>query len=109
MTPPFVSALRTRAEPVRVNATNGDGGWTVRVQCAEVWDAVKVETTPESVVRDVKRAAMAILMPDADAIEQYVVKLRGFVVGDESVSLQRAGATNGSTLLITSIRRRPVR
>ena len=109
MTPPFVASLRTRAEPVRVNAPFGDGQWTVRVQCAEVWDAVKVETTPESVVRDVKRAAMAILMPDADAIEQYVVKLRGFVVADESVSLQRAGAMNGSTLLVTSIRRRPVR
>lgn len=109
MTVPFVTTLRTRTDPVRIGGVNDDDRWTVRVQSAEAWDAVKVEAAPGTLVRDVKRAAMAVLMPDVDATEHFVVKLRGFAITDENMSLRRVGAMNGSTLLVTSIRRRPVR
>jgi hypothetical protein len=46
--------------------------------------------------------------PDEDASE-YVIKLRGFEVLDENVSLADAGARNGSIFLLTHRRRRPVR
>ncbi len=109
MTVPFVTALRTRTDPVRVGDMNDADRWTLRVQSAEAWDAVKVEAAPSALVRDVKRAAMAVLMPDIDATEHFVVKLRGFAIADENISLRGVGAMNGSTLLVTSIRRRPVR
>lgn len=108
MTVPFVTALRTQRDAVRVGDMSDDL-WTLRVQSAEAWDAVKVEAAPSALVRDVKRAAMAVLMPDVDATEHFVVKLRGFAITDETMSLRGVGAMNGSTLLVMSIRRRAVR
>ena len=40
---------------------------------------------------------------------QFVVKLNGFEVLDENVSVADSGATNGSTFLVSYRRRRPVR
>lgn len=104
-----MSALRTRPEAVRVAGDGGLAPWTLRVQCAEAWDAVRVEVSPTAHVRDVKRAAMAALMPDVTSIDEYVVKLRGYEVHDETQSLEGIGATDGSTLLVIARRRRPVR
>ena len=109
MTVPFVTTLRTRPDAVRIGDMHVHDRWTLRVQSAEAWDAVKVEAAPDTLVCEVKRAAMAVLMPDVDATEHFVVKLRGFAITDENVSLRSVGAMNGSTLLVTSIRRRPVR
>jgi hypothetical protein len=79
------------------------------VQAAEVWDAVRVEVTPETPVRDVKQAAMALLLPDVEQIDSYLVKLHGAEVSNEAQSLQAAGARDASTLFVTARRRRPVR
>jgi hypothetical protein len=100
-----------RSQPVAVRLVDGDHqpAWTVRVQCAEAWDAVRVELTPSTRVLDVKRAAMSVLMPDVDDIGEHVVKLNGFEIIDERQSLEAAGALDGSTLLIMSRRRRAVR
>ncbi len=104
----FVNTLRTR--PDGVDLVQRDGAhWTVRVQCAEAWDAVRVVVAPETSVADVKRAAMAALLPDVDNRDEYVVKLHGFEVSREDVSIQAADAREGSTLLIMSRRRRAVR
>jgi hypothetical protein len=48
-------------------------------------------------------------MSDAEHPEDFVIKLRGWELLDESQSLAAAGAGNGSTFLVTSRRRRPVR
>ena len=109
MTERFVNELRTRASAIRLVGSNASTEWTVRVQGAEVFDAVKLIVSPDTPVRDVKQAAMAELLPDVDAIDLYVVKLRGIEVHDENVSLIDAGATDGSILLVMSRRRRPVR
>ena len=105
----FVTTLRARSIPIRLVAEGATSVWTVRVQGAEVWDAVRVEVLPATLVREVKQAAMAELMPDVDALDGYVVKLGGFEVTNESASVQAAGATDGSTFLIMARRRRPVR
>lgn len=105
----FVTALRTRPTAVRLASEQAASIWTLRAQCAEAWDAVKVEVVADTRVRDVKQAAMSQLMPDVDDVDAYVVKLNGFEVMDESVSVQVAGAQDGSTFLIMSRRRRPVR
>ncbi len=105
----FVNSLRARDEAIQLAPDGAAGVWTIRVQGAEVLDAVRVVVLPTTPVRDVKQAAMTALMPDVDAIDGYVVKLRGIEVTNESASLESAGALDGSTLLVMSRRRRPVR
>lgn len=105
----FVTELRARPGSVSLASETAPVTWTIRVQVAEAWDMVRVDVTPETSVRDVKHATMATLMPDVDAVTEYVVKLRGFEIHDEAESVQSAGAMDGSTLLIMSRRRRPVR
>jgi hypothetical protein len=51
-----------------------------------------------------------MLVPsDAEMAEDYVMKLAGWEVLDENLSLSAAGARSGSIFLLTSRRRRPVR
>ena len=105
----FVTSLRTRPRTLQLAREDATDAWTVRIQSAEAWDAVRMDVLPSSPVRDVKQAAMAELLPDVEDIGEYVVKLRGFEVSNEDRSLQSVGALDGSTLLIMSRRRRPVR
>ena len=55
----FVNSLRVRPEIIRLANEQAPLVWTVRVQAAEVWDAVRIEATPGTRVCDVKQAAMA--------------------------------------------------
>ncbi len=105
----FSTTLRTRDEAVQLASASAPTVWTLRVQCAEAWDAVRIDVVPETRVRDVKQAAMAVLMPDVDDLDGYVVKFNGVEVRDEMASVQMAAATDGSIFLVTSRRRRPVR
>lgn len=59
-------------------------------------------------MRSVKLCALEELYPEAAAADEFVVKLHGFEVLDEDVSLAEAGVKNGSILLIADRRRRPV-
>ena len=107
MTAPFVTQLRARPEAIRLG-TAGAPVITLRVQVPEVWDTVRVDAAPDTTVLTVKERALETLMSGADQAE-YVTKLLGFEVLDETASLEAAGVVNGSTLLVTSRRRRPVR
>jgi hypothetical protein len=104
---PFVAQLRARPEAIRLGTT-GAPVITVRVQVPEVWDTVRVDAPPDTPVLTLKERALETLMIGADPAE-FVTKLRGFEVLDETASLSAAGVLNGSTLLVTSRRRRPVR
>lgn len=104
-----VSSLRRRPRVVRLtHGAPGDDVVTLRAQVAEVWDAVGIEAPTTATVLEVKRRALAELMPDETNTHEFVVKVRGYEVLDESVSLAAAGVRDGSTLLIASRRRRPV-
>jgi hypothetical protein len=104
---PFVAQLRARPEAIRLG-TAGDPVVTVRVQVPEVWDTVRIDAPPDTPVLDLKQRALETLVPGAETAD-WVTKLRGFEVLDESASLSATGAVNGSTFLVTSRRRRPVR
>jgi hypothetical protein len=80
----------------------------VRVEVPEVWDVVRIDAPPSEPVLAVKVAALAALEPRGDQAA-YVIKLRGFEVLDESLSLAACGAIDGSIFLLTHRRRRPVR
>ena len=104
---PFVSELRTRDGALRIGS--GAPTMTLRVEAPEVWDAVIIETNPSSLVSDLKRAAVTALLGAKANPDEFVLKLRGFEVLNEDVSLAEAGAIEGSIFLVTYRRRRPVR
>ena len=106
---PFSAQLRTRPGVVTLGAPGAAERWTVRVQLSEAWDAVRVSVPPTESVRACKLAALKALQPDARYHEDYVVKLRGVAVADESASLADVGAADGSIFLVMHRRRRPVR
>ena len=107
MTAPFVWSVRSRPEVITVGSVDGRV-LNVRVEIPEVWDVVRIAAAPEATVRAVKDAALAVVIPEADA-DGYVMKLRGYEVLDEGQTLAEAGALDGSIFLLSYRRRRPVR
>ena len=107
MSSAFANQLRARST-VRLGGA-GQESITVRVQMAEVWDAVRVQAPPTEPLLAVKVAALEALYPQGEFHEDFVMKLRGFEVLDENASLAEAGAADGSTFLLAHRRRRPVR
>ena len=107
MSVPFVSTLRTSGITIPVGPA-GTSPLTIRVEVPERWDVALLSAAPTASVSEVKRAALTALSPEDDPGE-YVIKLRGFEVLDENVTLADAGARNGSIFLLTHRRRRPVR
>ena len=107
MSAPFASQMRTR-ETIRL-AGDGQGAITVRVPMPESWDALRFDVSPTDDVRSLKMATLERLAPDAQFPESYVMKLRGWEILDERATLTDVGAVSGSTFLLTSRRRRPVR
>lgn len=105
---PFVAEVRSRPGVVRLG-TGAEPVITVRVQVPEVWDTVRIDAPATTPVAVVKQRALETLLPDEPHPEDFVIKLRGWEVLDESMSLEAAGAINGSIFLVTSRRRRPVR
>ena len=108
MTIPFVSELRTSDDTIVIGG--GDGGvMHVRVQAAELWDALRVAAPESASIAAVKCAALEKFFPDGVALGDFVVKLRGFEILNENESLAASGVRNGSTLLLSRRRRRPVK
>ncbi|HUQ83598.1 MAG TPA: hypothetical protein VM076_20770 [Gemmatimonadaceae bacterium] len=108
MTTPLVAQFRSRPGVVRI-ARDGQPFVTIRVQVPEVWDVVRIETPATEPVATIKAQALAALYPEAESTDAFVLKLNGWEVLDESVSVADSGARNGSTFLLTHRRRRPVR
>ena len=105
---PVVTSLRVRPGTIRL-WQDRQRYIAIRVEMPEVWDTVRIEAPPTAAVLTVKNQALAALYPEgADAIE-FVIKLNGFEMRDEGASLADAGATDGSTFLLTFRRRRPVK
>jgi hypothetical protein len=103
----FVPALRARREPIVLGEASG-AVLRIRAQVLEAWDAVRIDANAAEPVRAVKLRALEELYPETYAADEYVVKLHGFEILDENVSLADAGVKDGSILLIADRRRRPV-
>lgn len=110
MNAPFVANLRSRAETINLAPSDAADAITIRVEMPEVWDVVRIVVLPSDSVLEVKQRALEALYPEGTAVpDELVLKLRGWVVLDEFQSLADAGVINGSILLLTYRRRRPVR
>ena len=108
MSEPFVTTLRARYTTIQL-APPGADAITIRVEMPEVWDVVRIVVAPSEPVLTVKARALEALFPEAELHEDFVLKLRGWEILDEAASLADAGALDGSILLLTHRRRRPVR
>ncbi|HEY4303961.1 MAG TPA: hypothetical protein VGM82_05820 [Gemmatimonadaceae bacterium] len=108
MNAPFVTNLRARKGTLRL-APEGEKTITVRVEMPDVWDVVRVEVLPGDQVLELKKYALDALYPEYNVMDDFIVKLRGWEILDETQSLANAGVVDGSILLVTFRRRRPVR
>lgn len=108
MTTPFVTQLRRRKTPIRL-APEGAPAIDIRIEMPEVWDTVLMTVAPNEPVLTVKTRALEALFPQADFHEDFVLKLRGWEILDEGAPLSDVGVVDGSILLLTHRRRRPVR
>jgi hypothetical protein len=104
----FVGSMRARPQTVRM-APEGAPTISVRVQMPEAWDVVRFAVAATESVMNLKRRALAALAPGAQFPEDFVLKLRGWEVLDEAAPLAEAGVQDGSILLLTNRRKRPVR
>jgi len=106
---PFSTQLRATRRPITLGAPDAPGAITIRVESAELWDAVRVIARPEARVSELKESVLAELYPKHEYAADYVLKFRGWEILDEQVPLSAAGITDGSILLVAYRRRRPVR
>lgn len=105
---PFVTGLRSRHGSIDL-ARKGEPSITIRVEMAEVWDTVRIVASPNEPVVSIKRAALEALFPSAEQPEEYVMKLRGWEILDESASLKDSQVVDGSIFLLANRRRRAVK
>lgn len=104
---PFVTSLRVRGDALKLGSGNGPV-LHLRAQVLEAWDAIRVDADPAASVKSLKQIALRELYPDVRKEDEYVVKLNGFEILDESAPISSTAAKNGSIFLITDRRRRPV-
>jgi hypothetical protein len=106
--PPFVAQLRSRPGLWRLGGAD-EAALSVRVSVPEAWDTLGLQVAPSVSVRDVKLAALEALVADGAVPDEFVCKLNGFEILDETLPVAEAGVRDGSTILLTYRRRRPVR
>ena len=106
MSAPFVASLRTNRAPIVI--AEGAGTIVLRVEAADIWETVRVVARPDTKVSELKHRVIKELFPN-DYIEDFVLKLRGWEMLDESSALSAAGVVDGSIILLAYRRRRPVR
>ncbi len=105
-----VSSLRARRDLLTLtDRPESPTAITVRVQMPELWETIAVRCEPDTPVLALKRAALKAFGQHDYPATDYVLKLRGFEVVDESAPVSVADARDGSIFLLTYRWRRPVR
>lgn len=105
---PYPNQLRVR-ETIEIAPATAPGALRLRVEMPEVWDVVGITALPTEPVVTLKVRALEALYPQAEYHEDFVLKLRGWEVLDETATLADTGAIDGSIFLLTHRRKRPVR
>lgn len=106
---PWVTQIRARPGVVTVGAPSGDEVLHLRVEMASEWDAIRIDAMAGDSVRALKLNALDAFAPGALFPDEFMIKLRGHEILDESLSLADAGAIDGSIFLVAHRYRRPVR
>ena len=104
---PFVTQLRSRAGVNRLDEGVAERV-VVRVQLLEQWETVAWDVASITTVATLKREALVAFGLKQAIADDYVFKLRGIEVRDESATVPASGARDGSTYLLAYRRRRAV-
>ena len=105
-----VTSLRARPGVLTLGAAAGSpSAIDIRVTMPELWDTIAVRCDADTSVLAVKRAVLQEMGQFHAPAEDFVLKLRGFEVLDETAPVSVAGAKDGSTFLLAYRHRRPVR
>ena len=108
MSDTLVGQLRSNRPPLEL-AASGPNSISFRVQVLEQWDAIRVIASPETKVSEVKERVHRAFNPDYPYSDEFVLKLHGWEMLDESATIAHSGIVNGSIILLGDRRRRPVR
>jgi hypothetical protein len=110
MSATFVNSLRAADGVISIGEPAAGNIVRFRVAIPEtVWNVVRVDAQSSDSIHAAKVHALNALLPNALFPDEFSVKLNGWEIFDESMSLARAGVVDGSTLLIAHRRRRPIR
>lgn len=90
-------------------STSGASSFVVRVAIPAVWDTLALEVDAASPLRELKRIAHERIFAEKGSPDDFLLKLNGLEVRDESLTVGEAGGVAGSTFLMSFRRRRPVR
>lgn len=107
MSAALVGELRSRRAPLQL--ASGAGSITIRVQVAEMWDAIRVTAHPDTAISELKQRVVNEFYPGHEYLDDFVLKLRGWEMLDEQQSIKTGGMVDGSIVLLAHRRRRPVR
>lgn len=103
----MVGELRSKRAPLAL--ASGPGAVTVRVQVAEMWDAIRVTAHPDTAISELKQRVVNEFYPGHEYLDDFVLKLRGWEMLDENQSIKAGGMVDRSIVLLSRRRRRPVR
>ncbi len=81
----------------------------VRVTVADAWKFYTLEVTPAESAASLKVRALEAAGIDPARARRYEMKVGGALVRDEAKLLAGLGVTDGSSVVVLSSRRRPVR
>ena len=107
MSAALVSQLRSRRSSLAL--ASGAGTITIRVQAADLWDAIRVVARPDTSVSELKQRVVSEFFAAQEYLDDFVLKLRGWEMLDEQQSLSAGGIVDGSIVLLARRRRRAVR
>ena len=107
MSAALVGELRSARAPLQL--ATGAGAITVRVQVAEMWDAIRVTAHPDTAISELKQRVVNEFFPGHEYLDDFVLKLRGWEMLDENQSIKTGGMVDGSIVLLARRRRRPVK
>lgn len=81
----------------------------LRVTVTDVWDQVEVGLPATATIAELKQEALTRALGRPAVPEDYVVKFRGALVLDESLTIAALGAGANTPFIVLPARRRPVR
>jgi len=81
----------------------------VRVMVMPAWDTATIQTDGSTTVAQLKREALRATRKTAADEQSYIVKYRGALVLDESITVRTLGAGPNAPFIVLPARRQPVR
>jgi hypothetical protein len=83
--------------------------YAVRVMVTTAWEQVTLQVDDTTTVAQLKHEALRAALKSTAGEQAFVVKFRGALVQDESITLRALGAVPNAPFIVLPGRRQPVR